>query len=476
MKTCWCALKYMALLTFIAVALCAAVVAVPFVTAKANSAQKDWSGSKGSGALVTDENCPVTVESELLTFNVNEFPQIYEQTEDELSEYGASVTASYSFYNPADYTVDMNLVFPFGTYPDYFYFDTGELDDTQKYEITVDGEKAERKLRHTYCGYYEFSADEDIAKIRDGYAEDGFFSPHTEAVKYTFKFENIGSSSERGQAYYEFEIYLPQGARAFGSLFGYEGKADDTKVRGWVSEGDVYDIYVVGSYELPRFDCKFYKDAHRNVKTHGNVGIINSYKYDFESLALSFRDENSTVSDIDWYNAVLDAIKVNSFSFYKPDGRFLPSGFRLMRWYEYSLTLAPGERVVNEVSAPVYPDINGYYTPSVFTYRYLLSPAKCWAEFGDFEVIINTPYYLLDGSLEGMEKTEFGYRFSAETLPDGELDFTLCASENPARDKSGFGLYTFIIIMLTLPIVYLAALFITAVVLAVMYIRRKKQH
>ena len=40
----------------------------------ANSAQRHWSGTDSTGALVKDKNCPLVVDKELLTFDVQEFP------------------------------------------------------------------------------------------------------------------------------------------------------------------------------------------------------------------------------------------------------------------------------------------------------------------------------------------------------------------------------------------------------------------
>ena len=45
--------------------------------AYANSAQRHWHGTDGTGAVVTGEDCPIVVDKELLTFDVQEFPEQY---------------------------------------------------------------------------------------------------------------------------------------------------------------------------------------------------------------------------------------------------------------------------------------------------------------------------------------------------------------------------------------------------------------
>ena len=97
--------------------------------AYANSAQSHWTGIDSTGAIVTDENCPIVVERELLTFDIKEFPSNYYRDATELESYSGNVTAEYTFYNPADYSVTATLVFPFGNLPSYAYLydaETGE--------------------------------------------------------------------------------------------------------------------------------------------------------------------------------------------------------------------------------------------------------------------------------------------------------------------------------------------------------------
>ena len=102
-----------------------------------------------------------------------------------------------------------------------------------------------------------------------------------------------------------------------------------------------------------------------------------------------------------------------------------------MRWYEYQITVEPGERMINSVTAPIYPDIRGDFEPPVYEYTYLLSPAKSWKEFGNLDIYVNTPYYMLESGPEGFEYENPGYKLHLTELPDGELHFKLSADENP---------------------------------------------
>lgn len=151
----------------------------------ANSAQRHWSGTDVTGAVVTGEDCPIVVERELLTFDVQEFPEQYYPDTDSFLAYTGKVTAEYTFRNPADYTVTATLVFPFGNPPHYgeYIYDqaTGrpfDVSDALKYGVTLDGKPIEAAVRHTLkARHTSFSLDEDLPKLADSYIYDSFSSP-----------------------------------------------------------------------------------------------------------------------------------------------------------------------------------------------------------------------------------------------------------------------------------------------------------
>ena len=140
-----------------------------------------------------------------------------------------------------------------------------------------------------------------------------------------------------------------------------------------------------------------------------------------------------------------------------------------MRWYEYTLTLEPGQTLKNAVTAPLYPAIDAGYTPSLYAYTYLLSPAKTWAQFGELEVVVKTPYYMPESGIDGFTKTDGGYALTLPGLPESELTFTLSESETPQPPK-WLSLY----IMPTEFIIVMAAV-LAAVGVAVFLLNRRKK-
>jgi len=112
---------------------------------------------------------------------------------------------------------------------------------------------------------------------------------------------------------------------------------------------------------------------------------------------------------------------------------FADMTYCLLRWYEYELSFAAGEILTNSVKAPIYPDINEYYEPALYTYHYLLSPASTWADFSDLNIIVNTKYSMIGNSTFNEEENKYTLHY--DRLPEGELSFSL--SENASPKHSG---------------------------------------
>lgn len=121
------------------------------------------------------------------------------------------------------------------------------------------------------------------------------------------------------------------------------------------------------------------------------------------------------------------------------------------------------------MTAPLYPAIDAGYTPNLYSYTYLLSPAKTWAQFGELEVVVKTPYYMTESGIDGFTKTDGGYALTLPGLPESELTFTLSESENPQPSK-----WSSLYIMPTEFIIVVAAV-LAAVGVAVFLLNRRKK-
>lgn len=393
--------------------------------ALANSAQTSWSGTSSNGAIVMDEQCPVVVERENLTFNLPSLPSNYYETYEEFLSYNGSVTAEYHLYNPAAYDVTVNLAFPFGKLPDYYYgYDEVPADPAAgaAYAITVDGEEVTKTLRHTYSYVYsDYDNPTDKARLRDGYMSEGLFDPQTEVTVYGY----TAVLSDAGNKYVNAVASFPQfDAEQTALLCNANGVYGSKRVFSYsCRDGDVFYVYAIGQSIEPMV---------WSIEG-GSCDMTEQYTTTLSELVLSTYDEESDISRSDWFNAVCDSIMdsrrevINNFVYYS-NCNFNLGYQNILRWYAYSVTIPSGGRAVNAVTAPIYPSINTSRTP-YYTYTYLLSPANDWAGFTGLHIRINTPYYFCGGTLGEFNRTDGGYYMYFDSLPEGELRFALSQSD-----------------------------------------------
>lgn len=458
---------------FLAFVLSVVLILIPSMPVSANSAQTHWQGVSALGTLIAEKDCPVVVEHELLTFNLQNFPPNYYNKEE--YDYSGCVTASYTFKNPADYSVKATLAFPFGTYPSYiheYYYNPDIADyndkpysDTDKYGITVNGNEVEKQLRHTYISS-DYS-NSDLDKIKDTYKEDAFFYPDLTVTKYSYKAQGI---TKENSAYASFALNADESKTKtlMQPCNGYDYHDGKPTAGTWVDNSTEIVVYAIGEpYKTAPLFTVYESGAEEKV-TNGEVVLVSTETMTYEDLVFTNFEESRSISRVDWYNAILDMhIKA------KEDlGRMIDFGSMfslsrdsLMRWYIYELSFEPGETLINEVTVPIYPDIDESYEPAVYDYTYLLSPAKTWKNFGNLDVVINTPYHIVESNIEFKKDAEGVYSLSLDGLPDSELEFTLSESESPEKIKSGYFLPIEMIISFSVIAAVVAVMIIAAVLI-----------
>ena len=412
----------------------------------ANSAQAQWSGTTATGAIVTDDTCPLVVEQERLVLDIPEFPKPYYGDLESYLSYGGKVTAEYTFYNPADYTVEAVLVFPFGTVPDYGFTWDRETEepvlgaDTEKYDITVDGEVVEKTLRHTLSlPGSQFEWERDMALLHETYLVDDFYYPEMPVTRYVYEPRQVDTETF-GAATAAFVLSAdPSRTKVLvENQSGGQLLDEGMQFSCWV-EDDPIVVNVIGEPldHLP--DWRIYENGACETEIEGAMELTRTETITLKEWALSEYETGSGVLEQDWYNAVVEAMKYFEGEY----GAIAGSEFSgdltsyLMRWYEYRIALEPDQRMVNTVTAPLYPSIDRLYEPPVYQYTYLLSPAQSWDQFGTLDVEIHTPYYLTESGLEGFTSTDGGYVRHWTGLPEGDLTFTLC--QEPEPDAPGRG-------------------------------------
>ena len=423
--------------------------------ARANSAIKEWSGTDASGVAVMNQHCPITVRNEKLTFNIPTFPDYYYSDASDLNNYRASVTARYEFYNPKDYTVTATLAFPFGAFPDYVYAENEEFYSPatlDRYGVKLDGEYADAVIRHTYFDRYGeiFEATEHLARLRSDYSE---------LIDYTVTAYTYKVTDTVGGCYASFTVDgIGDGRYLMTDRYQdyYSVHKDKVGVGIYIDERngeDGFTVYVIGKPLDDAVNPQLFTNSSELKAAQGMVTLKYTETLSLYDLAMLGHDPDGYITEIDRFNAVVDCMITN----WEKLGRIISLTdvtsihTSLMRWYQYEMTVPAGETVVNEVTAPIYPAIDGGMEPPVYTYTYLLSPARSWAGFGTLDIEIVTPYYLINCDIfPKFEKTESGYATSLNGLPSGELTFSMSSDPNPKREITpytilGIGIYVAII-------------------------------
>ncbi len=426
---------------------------------RANSAATFWRGTSSTGVISGDRDCPIEVESEILRLQIPEFPHSYYETADAFLSYSAYVEATYSLYNPTDYEVTFRLFFPFGTSPSYYISSSREPEeisyayDTDKFTVTVNGENIEKSIRHSLVHPYDsFDLDTDLPRLHDGFVQDPFYTPDLPVTQYTFAIHDVDTKTYSA-ATVAWDLPSDQGSTKiyWPDISGLQTRDDGSvRVSGWADSSDSLIIYAIGTplESLPAW--KFYKNGGVDDREEisGSAVLQTSQTMTFQEFALKGWSNETGVSQTDWYNAVVeelreDALETQSSLVFL--NRYAQAfSDCLMRWYDYTITIPAGETVTNTVTAPLYPSIQTDYEPPVYEYTYLLSPARTWADFHALQILIETPFALIESSLEGFEKEGTGYRLSLDSLPDTELTLTLSSSEDPSPIhpvSSGYGSY-----------------------------------
>ena len=440
----------------------------------ANSGPTYWYGADSSN-IIMRENCPLVVEKEVLTFDIyNQLDEYYSENDaEEFKTYTDKFTAEYTFYNPTDKDITAQLAFPIGVIPQYVNLER----DMSKYSVLLNGADIEKEIRYTKSDdYYAFDYNKEVIKLADGYIEDDFYSPDMLVTKYTL----IPHVDEEADYRQEIRIrwdgsisdktrILPLRINSFQWMPG-----DIVIIGGSLTQKNPIVIYtIVQPFEkFPEY--KFYESGQKDAKEiDASIEIIQEETTLIEMLDELYANINKkwNVSQSDTYNMFVSSI--TSEDYYTKTGIIHTEDIyfyseNLICWYLYEITVHAGEKVTNTVTAPLYPDISLNYKPYKYSYKYLLSPAQNWADFGNIEININTPFYLLQSN-QDLEKTETGYLYKGEGLPDGELEFTLCESSNPQKEKASPYL-----LLIFLPIIGVFALCAGFVILMIKLAGRKK--
>ena len=247
------------------------------IKASANSAQTYWSGVDGTGAIVMDEHCPIEVQHEKLVFDIPEFPANYYYEIEDFAKYDAKVSATYTFYNPADYTVKATLAFPFGQMPYYapYVYDEelGESKpyvDTDKYDITVNGEVIEKKTRFTLSGAFDaFDIVQSLPYLGATYVEDDFYKADLPVTIYHYEVSGISEAYKSAYASFVANFNPAKTRIMLNNHNGIKTVKDGAQLGKFVGNGHLLSVYIFGEQPATLPEWTIYEDAGQKKIING---------------------------------------------------------------------------------------------------------------------------------------------------------------------------------------------------------------
>lgn len=392
------------------------------VFVRANSALTNWNGTDAAGILTADEDCPIVVEHETLTFTLSDGGKTADR-----------FAAEYTFHNPSDLQIEAELSFPFGGAPGY-YRSEGPYDNTSLYHVFLNGEEITPQVRYTFIDYRQFDVEKDLKLLQDTYREDPFFHPGLAVYEYRLHFETDPTILDQG-FYINTSADLKNSPEQVRYLFdtdrgGYQTGTEGSRIMISLDEA-VQDVVLYTFGEEVQLDWSYQTTEKEGKETDGSCQMEKARQLTYEEF-LREKQTEEEILPIDYYNAVTDYFNLeDTGKIFLPRLEYMEQ--RLMKWFRYTLTFAPGETLTNTVEAPSYPYIDAGYEDEVYGYRYLLSPASTWREFKGLQVNVVSGWEMLKSTPAGFEKTETGYTAIFDHLPEEELYFEMCRVADPKR-------------------------------------------
>ena len=462
-----------------------------------------YAGSVAGGLFVADGATALALERTEIELNACELPpESRYKTEEEFIAYSANTIATYTIHNPTDQTVTERMLTPIGTDPWYAY-DLPYGTDANKYTVEIDGEQVQAQQRHSYTpdnSYYHAPtqlgkrdpASAFLAYYSDTYVSHPLLAP--DATVYVYAYRTEYDTSQKDDMFEVSGSLVADPSRCavlvtdawYPASAWYPANAGENKVRisfpGFNRENPT--VYSIGA-DVGEVAWTVDADGDR---LDARVTLVSKTTMSFYELIMKGYDAQGSVSEIDYYNAVVAYITSNRTEgtavTYMGDTVELNES-NLQAWNSFDLTLAPGQSATVKVTAPLHPFEHGNYSPSVYTYAFAMTAAEAWSTCGPTSVRILTDLYLCDvdaptPSQKEYEQTEDGYCWEGDTDFD-YLVISVCEKQKPF-DSSMIALLLYLLVILIvlfvcviLPAAVPLAILALIILLIVRKVRKKRR-
>lgn len=447
-----------------AAVLCAALVIFSTAAASANSGPSHWETAP-SFSVTLLEDCPITVAGEELSFDFSA---------QERSDFSptALVTARYEMKNPTSAAQNVQMAFPLiaslSDLPRMGKIQI-EADGTDlPYRISIGAEKPQDGLSNHYFtedGTLQETSLPSFEEILRSVSETRDTPEALSGQGTLYRF------TRADRANLKITMHAPEKAAALLTT-GFDGYSQDESgytLTGWAGPEKTLSLLAVGGLSKPVVTA--YTDSEMTKPADGATNVLtkpedaSAYlreKLEQTDVYKAYPSEEflSALTGVALQTAGKTAETGNSFSDGELGG-FLNQQRILVLTYEVPFP-ANGTREVS-VRYPMSGAMDErQYASRLYTYGYLLSPAKDWAGFQDLTIRVLPPQetpYLVKSSIPMSRSQDGSYSAKLGSLPDGDLTFSLYPSEKLTQKPIFSRVSPIVLILIGVPLLLFLLLF-----------------
>lgn len=319
----------------------------------------------------------------------------------------------------------------------------------EQLQIMAKEEALQPQLRYSYTSEYQDFA-QNLNSLKDTYQEEGFYKRNLPVHHYTFKLIGL-SPDQRLEVLYKYSFSFNETKLFTNSLSSYS-----------MSEN------IVGVYAAPELDFYFVGDdvvdplSSMKVCALGTDSEIKEVKIalskkeelTFEEFAFLNYKEHPGLTHVDYYNAVVDKLLEDTYSYDRVrDIQTIQLDF-LQSWVQYELNFGANETIENKISLP----ISGFRGADDFAFTFSFAFLQFFKNPGKINLRIFTDFYLWN---RDFTKTEYGYvQSDIEYEEFSYFTFKLQAEEGgDIAWLENYITYAFLYLLYILPIVGLCIFF-----------------
>lgn len=408
------------------------VAAFAPTTASATTPAYYEEGSAAMGAIPLNQT-DVTISSLHLNFDVEDFPLV--DADFDFAQYRSKMEATYTLQNPTNSATDVTLCVP--TFPLPYYNYERNFDDDDKYLVEVNEVATPAQRRITFNNFNSRYSEDFVAQLQqfaDAKAEDERYSESMVVRKRTYSASCSNATEDN------FSLSFDVGSENTPVVLFRNNYFCDVRPQSEfnVKNNSELTFYFFGDEteinNVRFFETYYEKGEFTERNLQGELTFLQEETTTFGEVLYAFCNENFNRTD--WHNAVLTALKADDY----PRLSFLLSGeirMCLTRWLVFNVHVEANSVATVKMTTPLYPGIEGGYSPYVYNYRF--------NRFSDVWQCENCTYTINNHDFFVISDDGFSN--------SGELSFRLCSEENPKSNNGAAVVLLLLLLFLPVAIV-----------------------